>query len=54
MQENKAIKTDSLTYYSQPGPMTDPGPYTGLLDNLPADMPSLVKTLQGVIWGRIQ
>jgi len=29
--------------------MTDPGPYAYLFDNLPADLPALVKTLQGVM-----
>jgi hypothetical protein len=43
------VKTDSLTYYGQPGRMTDPGPYAALLDALPDDVPSLVKALQGVM-----
>ncbi|MFL7809246.1 MAG: transglutaminase-like domain-containing protein, partial [Anaerolineae bacterium] len=43
------MKTDSLTYYGQPGRMTDPGPYAALLDALPDDVPSLVKALQGVM-----
>jgi hypothetical protein len=43
------MQNDSLTYYAQPGPMTDPGPYTHLFDGLPTDIPSLVKTLQGVM-----
>ncbi|MBN2003616.1 MAG: transglutaminase domain-containing protein [Anaerolineae bacterium] len=38
-----------LTYYTQPGPTTDPGPYAHLFDSLPTDLPALVKTLQGVM-----
>ncbi len=43
------MKDDILTYYTQPGPMTDPGPYAHLFDDLPTDLPALVKTLQGVM-----
>jgi hypothetical protein len=43
------VKTDSLTYYAQPGRMTDLGPYAVLLDALPSDMPSLVNMLQRVM-----
>ncbi|MGC9393391.1 MAG: transglutaminase-like domain-containing protein [Anaerolineae bacterium] len=43
------MTNDMLTYYTQPGPMTDPGPYSHLFDGLPTDIPSLVKTLQGVM-----
>jgi hypothetical protein len=43
------MKEDSLTYYARPGPMTDPGPHAHLWDDLPTDMPSLVKTVQGVM-----
>ncbi len=42
-------QNDILSYYAQPGPMTAPGPYVHLLDALPADIPSLVKTLQGMM-----
>ncbi|MFO7678587.1 MAG: transglutaminase-like domain-containing protein [Chloroflexota bacterium] len=43
------MTNDMLPYYTQPGPMTDPGPYTHLCDSLPTDIPALVKTLQGVM-----
>ena len=43
------MTNDMLTYYTQPGPMTDPGPYAHLFDDLPTDIPALVKTLQGVM-----
>ena len=43
------MTNDILTYYTQPGPMTDPGPYAHLFDDLPTDIPALVKTLQGVM-----
>ncbi len=43
------MTNDMLTYYTQPGPMTDPGPYAHLFDGLPTDIPALVKTLQGVM-----
>jgi hypothetical protein len=43
------VRTDSLTYYAQPGRMTDPGSYAALLDALPRDIPALVKALQGVM-----
>ncbi len=48
--------TDTLSYYSQPGPMTDPGACSSLLDNLPADISSLVRIVQGltvhVFWAK--
>jgi hypothetical protein len=44
-----------LTYFAQYGTMTDPGPYTHLYNDLPSDIPSLVKVVQGlmvhVFWG---
>jgi hypothetical protein len=43
------LESDSLTYYAEPGRMTDPGPHAALLDALPDDVPSLVKSLQGVM-----
>ena len=43
------MKNDVLAYYTQPGPMTDPGPYAHLFDGLPTAIPALVKTLQGVM-----
>ncbi len=40
------MKTD-LTYFSQPGNMTDPGPQAKLLDDLPAGIADLCKLVQG-------
>ena len=44
-----------LTYFSQFSKMTEPGLYADLYDNLPSDIPSLVKIVQGllvhVFWG---
>jgi hypothetical protein len=44
-----------LTYFAQYGKMTNPGPYAHLYDDLPSDVPSLVKVVQGlmvhVFWG---
>jgi hypothetical protein len=42
-------RTDLLDYYAQPGPMTDPQDQAALLNDLPADIPSLVKIVQGVM-----
>lgn len=36
------------SFYTTPGPMTDPGEYAGLLGNLPTALPELVRTLQGL------
>lgn len=32
--------TNPLEYYAGPGPMTDPGEYANLFDNLPTEIPS--------------
>lgn len=37
----------NLTYFTQPGPMTDPGPYRRLFENLPAGIGELCKVVQG-------
>lgn len=37
------------TYFSQFGKMTDPGPYTDLYADLPSDLASLVKVVQGLV-----
>ena len=39
---------DSLSFFTRPAFITDPGPYTGYLDGLPADMGELCKLVQGV------
>ncbi len=38
----------SPVFYSTPGPMTGPGEYAALLEGLPAALPELVRTLQGL------
>ena len=44
-----------LTYFAQYGTMTDPGPYAHLYADLPSDIPSLIRVVQGLIvhvfWG---
>jgi hypothetical protein len=44
-----------LTYFSQYGKITQPGPYTHLYRDLPSDIPSLIQIVQGLIihvfWG---
>lgn len=44
-----------LMYFTQYGRMTSPGPYTHLYKDLPSDVPSLVRAVQGlmvhVFWG---
>ena len=44
------------TYYSTPGPMTEPGPMAALLNDLPTDLGELVRVVQGlmihVFWAR--
>jgi hypothetical protein len=47
--EQTAPRTDLLNYYAQPGPMTDPQDQAHLLADLPTDIPSLVKVVQGVM-----
>lgn len=41
--------TPAQTYYTTPGPFTQPGHHSQLLDNLPTDLPSLVKVVQGLM-----
>jgi hypothetical protein len=38
-----------LNYFSQSGRMTDPGPFSDLYTDLPSDIPSLVKVVQGLV-----
>jgi hypothetical protein len=38
-----------LDYYARPGLLTDPEVYAGWLDDLPRDIPSLVKVVQGLM-----
>jgi hypothetical protein len=38
----------SPTFYSTPGPMTDPGEYAPQLKDLPTNLPELVRALQGL------
>ena len=43
------MKNNSLTYYAQAGSITVPGPYAYLFADLPTGIPTLVKTVQGVM-----
>lgn len=38
-----------LTYFSQFGMMTNPGPFADLYADLPSDVPSLVRVVQGLV-----
>lgn len=38
-----------LPFFATAGPMTTPGPHAGLLQELPTDLPSLVRTVQGLL-----
>ncbi|MBL0345045.1 transglutaminase-like domain-containing protein [Candidatus Villigracilis affinis] len=38
----------TLTYFTQQGPISDPGTHVSLFDNLPTSIPELVKLVQGV------
>jgi hypothetical protein len=40
---------DPLAYYATPGPTTDAGQYAHLFRDLPQDIPSLVRVVQGVL-----
>ena len=40
--------TDVLSFYRQPAFITEPGPYAGCLDGLPADIGELCKIVQGL------
>jgi hypothetical protein len=40
--------TEALSFFSQPGVITDPSPYPALLDGLPTDIAELCKLVQGV------
>ncbi|HTP07579.1 MAG TPA: transglutaminase-like domain-containing protein [Anaerolineae bacterium] len=49
LREQTDLRTDLLNYYAQRGPMTDPQDQAHLLNDLPTDIPLLVKIVQGVI-----
>jgi hypothetical protein len=38
-----------LSYYTQTGVMSEPGPYAALFRELPGDLPGLVRALQGLV-----
>jgi len=42
------IMNSTLDYFTQHGPMSDPGAYAALYANLPTSIPELVKLVQGV------
>ena len=39
-----------LDYYASHGPITDPGPEAGVFAGLPADLPALVRIVQGLVF----
>jgi hypothetical protein len=39
--------SDATTYFAQPSPMTEPGPYFQLLDGLPTDIGEICRIVQG-------
>jgi hypothetical protein len=41
--------TDPLAYYASHSPITDPGAYMALLQELPVEIPALCKILQGIL-----
>lgn len=43
------MNQDSLDFYTQHSPYTDPGLYARLFDDLPDDLPSIVRAIQGLI-----
>jgi hypothetical protein len=43
------MATDVRTYYATPGVMTDPQQYQSLFDDLPGELPELVKVEQGLL-----
>ncbi len=43
-------RTDYLSH----SPITDPGPYAYLLDNLPSDLPGLVRAVQGLLLHKLE
>ena len=43
------VNTNLLNYYASPGPMTDPGEYAHLFDDLPTEIPALVEVVQGLL-----
>jgi hypothetical protein len=40
---------DPLSFFATPGPLTTPGPHTAPLQQLPSDLASLVRIVQGLI-----
>ena len=41
--------TNPLDYYARQGRITDPGPYAGLLEDLPVEIPALCRVVQGLL-----
>jgi len=42
------MKRDNMEFYSQQGPMTEPGRYNALFDDLPKEPPALAAAVQGL------
>jgi len=38
-----------LRFYARPGPLTSPGKHARLFEELPADLPALVRIVQGLV-----
>ena len=49
MSEEVLLSEDMFAYYASPGPMTDPGEYAHLFDDLPTEIPALVGAVQGLL-----
>jgi hypothetical protein len=49
MSRKESHRLTALTYFSQFGKMTNPGPFVDLYAYLPSDIPSLVKVVQGLV-----
>src|SRR3712207_4652417 len=42
------MNNELLAFYTQQSPITDPGPYAGLFDELPSDIDGLCRVVQGL------
>ena len=43
------LPVDLVRYYASHSPISDPGPYTGLFDDLPTTIPALCQVIQGLM-----
>ena len=49
MTNSNAATPEMLHFYAQPGPMTDAGKHAPLLDAVPVDIETMVRTVQGLL-----